>query len=79
MKLKLRKSENSHGLRITNIIMKSLKLKTIDIVELIHDKDKFGIKKLSKKREMFEDTIKNYKGENLSKEFLWDKVKGKEI
>ena len=79
MEAKLQKWGNSDGIRIPSIIMKSLNLKTNDIVELIQHEDKIVIKKLSNKRKMFEDSIKNYKGENLTKEFLWDEAKGKEL
>lgn len=78
MEAKLQKWGNSDGIRIPSIILKSLNLKTNDRVELFQQEDKIVIKKVNSNRDLFEKKIKEYKGENLSKEFVWD-VKGKEI
>ena len=78
MEAKLQKWGNSDGIRIPRIILKSLNLKTNDRVELFQQEDKIVIKKVNSNRDLFEKKIKEYKGENLSKEFVWD-VKGKEI
>lgn len=79
MEVKLQKWGNSDGIRIPSIILKALNLKTNDKVELIQQEDKIVITKLKNNRQQFEKSLKEYQGDNLAKEFVWDEAKGKEI
>lgn len=79
MEVRLQKWGNSNGIRIPNIILKTLNLKPNDKVEIRQEDEQIIITKLKKKHISLEDRIKEYKGENLSKDFSWDEAKGKEI
>lgn len=79
MEVRLQKWGNSNGIRIPNIILKTLNLKPNDKVEIRQEDEQIIITKLKKKHISLEERIKEYKGENLSKDFSWDEAKGKEI
>ncbi len=79
MEVKLQKWGNSDGIRIPNTIVKSLGLKTDDKLVLQLDDDKIIIYKKKNKEELLEVKFKKYNGDNLAKEFEWDKPSGKEI
>lgn len=79
MQTRLQKWGNSDGVRIPSNILKSLNLKTNDIVELVQEDDKIIISIPKREKISLEERFKNYKGENLSKEFVWDGPVGREI
>lgn len=79
MEARLQKWGNSDGIRIPSIFLKSLNLKTNDIVDLKYENDKIIITKPKSKKISLEERFNKYNGENLSKEFIWDEPKGKEI
>ena len=79
MEVRLQKWGNSNGIRIPNIILKTLNLKPNDMVEIKEENDKIIISKIEKQPISLEERIKAYKGSNLSKEFSWDEQRGKEI
>ena len=79
MEASLQKWGNSCGIRIPSNILKSLKLRHNDKVELEYTDDKIIISKPAKKKISLEERFNNYHGENLAKDFTWDNSKGKEI
>ena len=56
-----------------------MKLKNNDIVDIKEEEGKIIIKKIEKKKFSLEQRIKEYEGENLSKQFEWDEPQGREI
>ena len=80
MEARLQKWGNSDGIRIPSSILKSLKLKTNDTVELTVQDNQIIIKKSEKSKEIsLKEKFAKYKGQNLAKDFTWDKPKGKEL
>lgn len=79
MEARLQKWGNSDSIRIPSNILKALNLKTNDKVNLEQIEDKIIISKLKNDKISLAEKFKNYKGENLAKDFSWDDVKGKEI
>lgn len=79
MEAKLQKWGNSDGIRIPSVLLKNLNLKTNDIVCLEQVDDKIIISVPKKKKISLEERFKNYKGENLAKDFAWDEARGNEI
>lgn len=79
MEAKLQKWGNSDGIRIPSSILKSLNLKTNDILNIEQQDDKIIISIPKKKKISLDNMFKNYKGKNLAKEFSWDESVGKEI
>lgn len=78
MEAKLQKWGNSLGIRIPSNILKTVGMSDEDIVDISYDEEKIIISK-PKKTISLETRFKNYKGPNLSKEFVWDEPRGKEI
>ena len=56
-----------------------LNLKPNDMVEIKENDDKIIISKLKNKNITLKERIKQYKGSNLAKDFIWDENVGKEI
>ena len=79
MEARLQKWGNSDGIRIPNIILKSLDLKTNDKVEIKEEEDRIIITKVKPEKISLKERIEKYSGENLSKEFEWDEPQGKEL
>ena len=79
MEARLQKWGNSDGIRIPSNILKTLNLKTNDIVDLKYENDKIIISKPKKTKISLEERFTKYNGENLAKEFSWDEQRGKEI
>ena len=80
MEARLQKWGNSDGIRIPSNILKSLELKTNDIVELTVQDNQIIIKKSEKPKEIsLKERFNQYKGPNLAKDFTWDAPKGKEL
>lgn len=79
MEAKLQKWGNSDGIRIPSSLLKLLNLKTNDKVDIKYENEQIIITKPKKEKITLEELFKNYNGENLAKEFIWDEAKGKEI
>ncbi len=79
MEVKIQKWGNSAGIRIPSSILKSLNLKTNDILNIEQRENKIIISIPKKKKISLEERFKNYHGENLAKDFSWDDPVGKEI
>lgn len=79
MEAKLQKWGNSDGIRIPSSLLKLLNLKTNDKVDIKYENEQIIITKPKKEKISLEERFKEYKGENLAKEFIWDEAKGKEI
>ena len=79
MEARLQKWGNSDGIRIPSNILKSLNLKTNDVLDLNIVDDKIIISKSKKKKIILAERFEKYNGKNLSKEFTWDDPKGNEI
>lgn len=79
MEAKIQKWGNSDGIRIPSNILKSLNIKTNDILNIEQEDDKIIISIPKKKKISLEERFKEYNGKNLSKEFSWDDNVGREI
>ena len=79
MEAKLTKWGNSLGIRIPSSLLKDLKLKPNDKVVLLQEEDYIIIKKSKNSKISLEEKFKQYHGNNLSKDFVWDEPQGKEI
>ena len=72
-------SKVSSGIRIPSSILKSLNIKTNDIVNIEQDGDKLIVSIPKKRKISLKERFQEYHGENLAKEFSWDGNVGKEI
>lgn len=79
MEARIQKWGNSDGIRIPSSILKSLNIKTNDILNIEQEDDKIIISVPKKKKISLEDRFKEYHGKNLAKEFSWDDNVGREI
>lgn len=79
MEAKIQKWGNSVEIRIPSSILKSLNIKTNDILNIEQEEDKIVIRIPKKKKISLEERFNNYHGENLSKDFSWDDPMGEEI
>ena len=79
METRIQKWGNSDGIRIPSNILKSLNIKTNDILNIEQAGDKIIISVPKKKKISLEDRFKEYHGKNLAKEFSWDENIGREI
>ena len=79
MEARLQKWGNSAGIRIPSSILKSLNIKTNDILNIEQEEDKIVISIHKKKKISLEERFKNYHTNNLAKDFSWDEPMGKEI
>lgn len=79
MEIRLQKWGNSDGIRIPSSYLKSLNVKTNDVLNIEQVDDKIIISIPKKKRISLADKFKEYKGKNLCKDFSWDESVGKEI
>lgn len=79
MEVKLQKWGNSSGIRIPSNILKSLNIKTNDMLNIKQEEDKIIISIPKKKKISLEERFKNYKGKNLAKDFSWDEPIGREL
>lgn len=79
MEARLQKWGNSDGVRIPSHILKTLNMKTNDLIEIVQEEDKIIISKPKNKRISLAEKFALYKGENLANEFEWDEPQGKEI
>ena len=79
MEIRIQKWGNSDGIRIPSSILKSLNIKTNDILNIEEVNKKIIISIPEKKKISLEKKFKEYKGKNLVKDFSWDESVGKEI
>lgn len=79
MEAKLQKWGNSVGIRIPSSFLKSLNIKTDDIIDIVYENDKIIITKPKKNTISLEEEFEKYNGDNLTKDFSWDNAKGKEL
>ena len=79
MEIRIQKWGNSDGIRIPSSILKSLNIKTNDILNIEQSGEKIIISVPKKRKVSLSDKFKSYKGENLAKTFSWDESVGKEI
>ena len=79
MEARIQKWGNSAGIRIPSSILKSLNIKTNDILNIEKQDDKIIISIPKKKKISLADRFKSYNGKNLAKDFVWDESVGKEI
>ena len=79
MEIRIQKWGNSDGIRIPSSILKSLNIKTNDILNIEQEDDKIVISIPKKKKISLADKFKKYKGKNLAKDFSWDESVGNEI
>ena len=79
MEARVQKWGNSAGIRIPSSILKSLNIKTNDILNIIQEDDKIIISIPKKKKISLSDRFKVYNGKNLAKDFSWDENIGREL
>ena len=79
MEIRIQKWGNSDGIRIPSSILKSLNIKTNDILNIEQSGEKIIISVPKKRKVSLSDKFKSYKGENLANDFSWDESVGKEI
>ena len=79
MEARVQKWGNSAGIRIPSSILKSLNIKTNDILNIIQEDDKIIISIPKKKKISLSDRFKEYNGKNLTKDFSWDENIGREL
>ena len=79
METRIQKWGNSSGIRIPSSILKSLNIKTNDILNIEQEEDKIIISIPKKRKISLEDKFKEYHGKNLAKEFSCDENVGREI
>ena len=79
MEIRIQKWGNSDGIRIPSSILKSLNIKTNDILNIEQQDDKIIISIPKKRKVSLADKFKEYNGANLAKDFCWDESVGKEI
>ncbi|MGM9834371.1 MAG: AbrB/MazE/SpoVT family DNA-binding domain-containing protein [Bacilli bacterium] len=79
MEIRIQKWGNSDGIRIPSSILKSLNIKTNDILNIEQKDDQIIISIPKKKKISLSDRFKEYKGKNLAKNYSWDDPKGREI
>ncbi len=79
MEVRIQKWGNSNGIRIPSPILKSLKLKANDKLNLEYDDNKIIISKPKSTKISLEERFLEYHGKNLAKDFSWDDPEGKEI
>ncbi|MEE0699107.1 MAG: AbrB/MazE/SpoVT family DNA-binding domain-containing protein [Bacilli bacterium] len=79
MEARIQKWGNSDGIRIPSSILKSLNIKTNDILNIEQEDDKIVISIPKKRKISLANKFIEYKGKNLAKDFSWDESIGKEI
>lgn len=79
MEIRIQKWGNSDGIRIPSSILKSLNIKTNDVLNIEYEDNKIIISIPKKRKVSLADKFKNYKGKNLAKDFSWDESVGREI
>lgn len=79
MEVRVQKWGNSFGIRIPSSILKSLDIKDNDLLTIEENDEKIVITKSKKNKISLVKRFNEYKGEDLTSSFSWDKPVGKEI
>lgn len=79
MEVRLQKWGNSDGIRIPSVILKSLNIKTNDVLNIEQEENKIIITIPKREKISLSEKFKNYNGKNLAKDFSWDENVGNEI
>lgn len=79
MESKIQKWGNSLGIRIPSSMLKSMGLKSNDIIDISEEDGKIIITRSNKNKISLQDLFDQYKGSNLAKDFEWDEPRGREI
>ena len=79
MEVRIQKWGNSFGIRIPSSILKSLDIKDNDLLTIEEKDEKIVITKSKKNKISLVKRFNEYKGEDLTGSFSWDKPVGKEI
>lgn len=79
MEIKIQKWGNSFGIRIPSNILKSLNIKSNDILNIEENEDKIIITKSKKDKISLAKKFSEYDGSYEVCDFSWDDKKGKEI
>lgn len=79
MEAKVQRWGNSDGIRIPSSILKSLNIKTNDILNIEQQDNKIIITIPKRKKISLKDRFEKYNGSNLAKDFSWDESVGNEI
>ena len=79
MEVRLQKWGNSAGIRIPSSVLKSLNIKINDILKIETHDEKMIISLSKNNKISLYERFKNYKGDNLAKDFSWDSARGKEL
>ncbi len=79
MEARLQKWGNSDGLRIPSSFLKTLNLKTNDLVNIDQVDDKIVITKSINNTISLEQKFMEYDGGDLDDDFEWDEPRGREI
>ena len=78
MEAKVQKWGNSAAIRIPSSMLKSLNIKTNDILNIIQEDDKIIISIPKKKKISLSDRFKEYNGKNVAKDFSEDEYIGRD-
>lgn len=81
MEVKIQKWGNSFGIRIPSNILKTLNIKSNDILDIENQDDKIIITKSNKQKISLAKRFQEYSGSYEVSDFSWDdsSVKGREI
>lgn len=79
MEVRIQKWGNSFGIRIPSSLLKSLDIKDNDLLTIEENDGKIVITKSKKNKISLVKRFNEYKGEDLTSSFSWDKPVGKEI
>ncbi len=79
MESKIQKWGNSLGIRIPSSMLKSMGLKSNDIIDISEEDGKIIITRSNKNKISLQDLFDQYKGSNLAKDFEWDEPRGREV
>lgn len=79
MEVRLQKWGNSMGIRIPSSILKTLNLKSNDILEIVEEDNKIIITVRKNKKISLSERFKKYNGKNEVTSYDWGEPVGKEI
>ena len=79
MEVRIQKWGNSFGIRIPSNILKSLNIKDNDLLTIEESDDKIIVSKSKNNKISLAKRFSEYHGDDLTKEFVWDENRGREI
>ena len=79
METKLQKWGNSCGIRIPNIILKTLDIKVNERLDIKEENGNIVISKIKNNKWTIAERVEEYNGDKLENDFEWDEPKGREI